>query len=190
MSRDRGACILVFGVSGVGKSSACEAFCGRRPQWLHFKASSLLSDATGDDPETLRTSPSNSIRSNQDLLCEALERARSGQETRPVLLDAHGVIDNGRDLVPVPTQAVARLRPDGIILLEAGPAEVAYRRAHGLRQRPTRSDEELTSELRMERETVQNYATVLRLPLVCGTTTTEFTLDPLVDSVLESIRAP
>ena len=133
-----GACILVFGVSGVGKSRACSDYVDRNPEWLHLRAGELLSRLTGESPENLRTALDEEVVANQGLLSLAVTRARAGREHRPVLVDCHAVIDNDDGLVVVPAGTVVALAPDGLILLEHDAAEVSMRRIIDLRVRPSR----------------------------------------------------
>lgn len=179
----RGSTILVFGVSGVGKTSSCEDYVRQHPEWLYLRASALLSTATGETPETLRTQTAGAIRSNQNLLGRALSAARADQQYRPVLLDAHAVIDNDKTLVEVPIAVVSDLGADGMILLEATPEDIALRRSRGLRPRPTRSIEELGREIAAESRIVDAYARKLNIPLASAVVGADFSLDPLIDKL-------
>ncbi|VWX50863.1 AAA family ATPase [Novosphingobium sp. 9U] len=184
----RGLCILVFGVSGVGKTSSCTDYVARHPEWLYLRASALLSDATGESAEALRTSSEDAILRNQRLLGVALKRARAGREASPVLIDAHAVIDNDRDLVTVPVDAVASLYADGIVLLELSATMLAARRAGSDRLRPTRSAYSLDRESRLESAAVRSYATALGIPFARGKVEGDFRLDPLIDELVRRRR--
>lgn len=184
-----GACILIFGVSGVGKSRACSDYVDRNPDWLHLRAGELLSRLTGESPENLRTALDEEVVANQALLSLAVTRARAGREHRPVLVDCHAVIDNDDDLVVVPAGTVVALAPDGIILLEHDAAEVSMRRIIDLRVRPSREPAAIAREAVLERDTVEGYAASLTLPLVIARTEVGFRLDASVDAVL-SRRLP
>lgn len=184
-----GACILVFGVSGVGKSRACSDYVDRNPDWLHLRAGELLSRLTGESPENLRTALDEEVVANQGLLSLAVTRARAGREHHPVLVDCHAVIDNDDDLVVVPAGTVVALAPDGIILLEHDAAEVSMRRIIDLRVRPSREPAAIAREAVLERNTVEGYAASLTLPLVIARTEVGFRLDASVDAVL-SRRLP
>ena len=39
---ERGPCILVFGVSGVGKTLSCQDYVARHPEWLHLRADGFI----------------------------------------------------------------------------------------------------------------------------------------------------
>lgn len=182
--------ILVFGVSGVGKTSSCEDYVRRHPDWLYLRASALLALATGEAPETLRTDTAGSIKSNQSLLGNALRAARAQQPGRSVLLDAHAIIDNDKALVEVPLDAVADLGADAMILLEAGVEALARRRAHAHRQRPIRSLEQLGREIAAESKTVEAYARKLKIPLASAIVGPGFSLDPLIDRLVRKLAPP
>lgn len=182
-----GRTILIFGVSGVGKTSSCEDFVSRRPEWLYLRASSLLASATGETPETLRTETAWSIKSNQGLLGDALRAARTGREDRSVLLDAHAVIDNDNGLVEVPVEAVANLGADAIILLEASAEELAIRRLKSLRPRPVRTIEQLKLEIIAESRAVAAYCRELNIPCASAMVVAGFRLDPVIHKLALSL---
>lgn len=177
------ACILVFGVSGVGKTSACEAYVARHPRWVHFRASELLSQATAKDPQSLRIESANDIEANQAFLGLELQRRRVAVPGRPFIIDAHGVIDNDLGFVEVPLEAVQALGADGLILLEAPAAVVVSRRASGNRARPARSVEEIETELKAEAQAVRRFGRCLDLPIVTGIVTEGFDLAPLITAL-------
>lgn len=177
-------CILVFGLSGVGKTTACMDFVRRHPDWQYLRASALLSDATGKDPEMLRTAEKSVIRDNQRLLGDAFDRARAPRAGAPVLVDAHAVIDNDSDLVTVPVEVVGSLNPSGLILLELPAESLAERRGSGDRQRPDRPVDALAREAQLEAAAVSRYALVLDVPLAQATVDSAFTLDRLIDELI------
>lgn len=182
--------ILVFGVSGVGKTSSCEDYVRRHPEWLYLRASALLAEATGEAPETLRTEAEGSIKSNQSLLGNALRAARAKQPDRSILLDAHAIIDNDKALVEVPLDAVADLGADAMILLEATAEALAHRRSHAHRQRPIRSLEQLGREISAESKTVAVYARKLKIPLESAMVGAGFSLDPLIGRLVRKLAPP
>ncbi|MEI9412919.1 AAA family ATPase [Mesorhizobium sp. Ld1326N3] len=177
----------MLGVSGVGKTSKCLDYVARHPEWLYLRASALLSEATGKTTEALRTGSDMAIRDNQLLLGAALDRARTGREASPVLVDGHAVIDNDKHLVPVPVEAIAALRPDGFILLEASIEVLASRRDTAPRIRPRRSLADLARLMQAERDTVSTYAAILNLPLAHAQVEDVFQLDQLIDDLLRRV---
>lgn len=179
-----GRCTLVFGVSGVGKTTACRAYVTANPETLFVSASDLLSSARNRSTEALRTASSDGIIANQDLLGPALAAFRAGREDRAILVDAHGVIDNDQELVRVPVSTIAALAPDLLILLEAPAHQVAARRAGSKRLRPVRSLDDIAKQILTEREVVAGYATALQIRLVTAQVGLGFTLNALLDAPL------
>lgn len=176
--------LLIFGISGVGKSTACKSYVARHPTVLLTSAGALLQDAMTTDSALLRTEAANRILLNQELLGSALERFRLGRESASILVEAHSVIDNDQELVEVPTDTVSAMRPDGMILLESDAATVKEQREHDTRARPTRNIEELNTHMKIAREACEKYATELRIPLEIGTVTHDVAaLDALINRI-------
>lgn len=161
----RGETIVVFGISGVGKTSSCLAFVARNPEHLHLSASELLRSAAAADPALLRIAPADRILENQKLLPGALRARRDGQWHRPVLIDAHSVVDNDHELVRVPVEVIRSLEPDGLLLLEMPPEIIAARRSEPGSRRPARSIAQIVHEAEVARQAVLEYAEHLELPL-------------------------
>lgn len=177
-----GPCILIFGVSGVGKTSACRAYVEEHPDALFVSASSLLKAAKGVSSEALRTANSAEIVGNQAVLGIQLEAFRRGRESQTVLVDAHGVIDNDVELVRIPVAVIRELTPTRLILLEAAPKIIASRRAMDQRQRPKRSLKAISLELHEERAAVEDYARVLGLELLIAEVGPTFKLEVLLEN--------
>lgn len=172
---------LVFGVSGVGKTSACEAYVAHHPDTLFVSASSLLKLAKQTTGEALRTARAEEIVDNQTLLVAALEAFRRGREKQPILIDAHGVIDNDTEYVRVPVSVIQALGPGRLILLQAPATAVAERRSAAVRKRPQRSVEAIAREIEAEHAAVQSYAEALGLDLVIVEVGSDFSFDGLLD---------
>lgn len=181
--------ILVFGISGVGKTQACKSFVQRNPEYLYFRASDLLSAATSTEVEELRTASADQILGNQSVLAKILKIKRQGQWEKPVLVDAHSVIYNDRELVKIPIDVIRQISPDGLILLEASPELVAERRAKDGRKRPLRSLSELDLEAKIARQAVSEYAAVLRLPLEVATVDDNFLIDGSLETITRRIES-
>lgn len=181
--------ILVLGVSGVGKSTACARVAEADPGFLHLRASRLLSEATGQTVEALRVAPEDAIRRNQELLAAALDRRTAELEQITVLLDGHAVIDNDRTLFRVSTEAVAALRPDGMLLLEASPEVILQRRAADGRNRPFRTTADLLLEINAERDAILGYRESLQLPLDTVWAEPIAELEPQLSALLRNSRA-
>lgn len=184
-------CFLVFGVSGVGKSTACEKFAAAHPEYAYTRASALLANAAHRDPEVLRTAPVDRILATQSLLPPALERFRQRYPESGVLLDCHAVIDNDNSLVEVPLAIIEALEPSGLLLLEASPETVAARRKRDHRERPERTLDQIRRELESERDAVSGYARALNVPMEAVEVTDNFSLEaPLHRLTVRLARAP
>lgn len=176
-----GACILVFGVSGVGKTTACLDYAGRHPG-IHFvSASTLLREAKAATSEELRTAGREQIIDNQSLLLTAFERYRRERDGQTILLDAHAVIDNDHTFVTVPTSVISALQPSRLVLLEALPIEIAARRSGDKRQRPLRNLDAIAYEINAERAAVAAYGEELGLSVTVAIVGQDFQLDDVLD---------
>lgn len=175
-----GACILVFGVSGVGKTTACLDYAGRHPDVQFISASTLLKEAKAATSEELRTAGRKQIIDNQSLLPIAFERYRRERKDQTILLDAHAVIDNDRTLVAVPSSVISALQPSRLILLEAPPIEIAARRSGDKRQRPLRDLDAIAYEINAERAAVAAYGEELGLSVTVATVGQDFQLDDVL----------
>lgn len=176
--------VLVFGISGVGKSTACASYVARHPSVLHTSAGALLQAAKNIDSALLRTDVAGNIAQNQNLLGEALRRFRLGRETSDILIDAHSVIDNDHELVEVPVDAVRAMNPNGLVLLEAPPELVIERRRSDVRLRPSRTAEELQFQMGVARRVCESYAGELSLPLEIGTAMNDGDLEALIERMI------
>lgn len=166
----------------MGKTTACRSYVARHPDVLYLNAGELIKQAASLSDEALRTAGRSEILEHQLLLGDALNARLAGRDI-DVLIDAHSIIDNGHEIVPVTVEIVASLRPTGLILLEASPREIQRRRHLDGRERPERSDEELRSQMVLTREFVEGYSRSLEIPLQIAVTSNEFELDPLVEAL-------
>jgi adenylate kinase len=116
--------IIVVGISGVGKTTACKSFVRRNPSFGYISASEVLQQASGLSIEKLRRLSRQQILQNQILLAETLSAEISKGGGEFILLDAQNIVDNGVYLVEVPVSVLETLGPRGIILLQADPADV------------------------------------------------------------------
>ena len=160
--------VNVFGVSGVGKTSACRSFVRRHSGYLHLIASAVLSEVTGLSPKELGRRDTDEIVRQQALLIDAVvERTKSCQDV-VTLLDGNAIIDTGDDLVPVPVQLMTRLGPSGMILLEAPPEVIRSRRLADNKYRSGRTVLEIALQMEATRQVVQNFSSELGIPLEKG----------------------
>ncbi|WP_311276823.1 AAA family ATPase [Methylobacterium sp. WCS2018Hpa-22] len=153
--------VIVLGISGVGKTTLCEAFVAKHKTFLHFSASKLLQAATGCSPDRLRLLPKESIIKNQNLLGEALFQKMAGREGYNLIIDAHTIIDNETGLVVVPIEPIASLNPKGFIFLHAAPEVLLQRRLTDNRKRPYRTATELRKQQSIAKGIAYKYARAL-----------------------------
>ena len=161
-----GPVVGLFGISGVGKTRFASALVGLNPEVLHLQASALLRSASGLGNEALRTANRDQLVANQSALALATEQARSGQRERPLLIDAHSVIDNDVELVDVPFEAIKPLNIETYIFLRASPASIIQRRSASTRSRPLRSAEKLAEHQSRALVVCREYADRSGRPLV------------------------
>ncbi len=153
-----GPVVGLFGLSGVGKTRYAKEVVAREPRVLHLQASELLRRASGLDDEELRTARRDRLVANQGALAAALHEARAGRRDRPVLIDAHSVIDNDVELVDVPFEAIDPLRINAFVFLHAAPELIVARRSRSDRLRPFRSAETLAEHQRRALHACREYA--------------------------------
>jgi len=185
---ERAPLIMVFGISGVGKTTACLAYVTAHPDYLYDRASAILQKAHGIPVEALRTGTPSSVIENQAVLPPAVRALRKAEPSRTILLDSHAVIDNDAVFVEVPLHIIAALEPDGFILLEAAPATIKQRREESSRPRPPRSVVQIGDEARAERKAVASYAKALGKPLIIDAVSgPQYDLRPAIDRLSERI---
>lgn len=155
----------VFGLSGVGKSWLCERFAARHDA-LHVSASALLREAKRSigeptDSEGLRQGP---VLDNQQLLVRGFDLVRS-RAAKPILLDAHNVVDDGASLVRIPLSVVRSLAPDRIVFIGADPAAILERPvSDAARRRPVRDVSRLGQHQDLALALARSHAEDLGVP--------------------------
>lgn len=165
-TKHAGRLIAVFGISGVGKTTLIERFIRDHKTWQALSAGAMLSGITHRDPLELRVSDRSLVESNQLFLADAIHRHRTATPEINWLLDAHSVIDNDRELITVPSQAIARINPDALIFLFDDAAHIRARRAADQqRQRPLSSVDRVEEEQGLALRTCLLYATELNLEM-------------------------
>ncbi|AGB45323.1 archaeal adenylate kinase [Mesorhizobium australicum WSM2073] len=185
---ERSPLIMVFGISGVGKTTACLAYVDAHPNYLYDRASAILQKAHGIPVEALRIGPASSVIENQAVLPSAVRALRKAEPSRTILLDSHAVIDNDTVFVEVPLDIIMAIEPDGFILLEAAPATIKQRREEASRPRPQRSVAQIGDEAQAERKAVTSYAKALGKPLIIDAVSEpQYDLQPAIDRLSQRI---
>lgn len=158
--------ILVFGISGVGKTTLCNDIVRDKPDILRFSASELLRSATSETSEHLRTSSPDQIGENQNLIRQQLLARVPGDYDGIVLLEAHSVIDNGNQLVRIPEGVITELSPHRLVFLEAEPSLIAMRRQlQGEGRGEMRSVDEISQHQILAIEQASRYSDMLGIKL-------------------------
>jgi adenylate kinase len=176
--------VAVFGISGVGKTTACKAFVKRNPEVVYVSASDVLGKLGRVGGERLTRLSKEEVLENQALLEEGLPKVVSCFEGRTLLLDAQNVIDNGVELIELPSTTLRALHPRGMILLEADAADVYQRRIRDVRSRPARTCAEIRSQIQLIHLVTTRYADELKIPIVFELVTEGFEIDAAVNSIL------
>jgi adenylate kinase len=169
--------VLVFGVPGVGKSTACLRFVQRNPGSGYLSASKVLSVLTRRSVAELRAATREEVTSHQGRLATELKRQRDALSESVVLIDSQNVIDAERQLVRIPVEAIRLIEPTGLILLTAPPQEIFLRRRADLKIRPPRSIDEIAEMATIAREQLENYKVALGIPAVIANVGADFKLE-------------
>ena len=156
--------VCVFGVSGVGKTTLIRQFMREHRDWRALSAAEVLSQLSGRDREALRTSDRPVIESNQVSLADEIRNRCLAEPSVRWLLDAHSVINNGRELVPVPVAIISRINPERLVFLFDEAAEIHQRRvSDDVRERPLPGLARMVDEQSFAWQTCVGYAQELHL---------------------------
>jgi len=158
--------ILVFGISGVGKSWLCrqatQALAVRHisgSQLIQAEKERVMSQIVTAD--ALRT---DSVVANQQLLLEGFRNYRL-QDNKSIIFDGHNVIDTDNGLIEVPYEVISGLEPAAIVMVIDSPDTIVMRRASDpSRARPLRSTEALSTYQDLCVELAKRYASALSIP--------------------------
>ncbi len=156
---------ILFGLSGVGKTTMGRKVIGLDAGIAHLSASDLLKAAHSQSGEELRTAQQDRLVANQLVLKDALSNWRFPPGTHHILLDAHSVIDNDRVLVDIPVDVIASLSPDRLIFIRENPEIIVERRLSDTRVRPLRTAEELGRHQERSFIVCQMFSKFLDVPL-------------------------
>jgi adenylate kinase len=163
-----GVTILVFGISGVGKTSLIQSSVKDFPNALRWRASDIISQAREmSDPERLRLLPPAELMRSQELLVEGFRARRKLSPSELVILDAHSVIDTDEGFFEVPLAVVSELRPTGIVYVASEATQIASQRTSDRsRVRPTRSPTQLAEYQARSIQACEHYSEALEIPLI------------------------
>jgi adenylate kinase len=164
----QGLTILVFGISGVGKTRLIQRTKDQLMPVFTWRASEIIGEARNiSSGEDLRRLPVNEIQASQELLVRGFSVRRCANPHELVILDAHSVIDADGGLVDIAADVVARLYPAGLIHVGDTAANIHQRRdADAARPRPAREVAELEQYQKRSLEICRRYSEALLVPLV------------------------
>jgi adenylate kinase len=164
----QGLTILVFGISGVGKTRLIALAKDQLEPVLTWRASEIIGEARRiSNGEDLRRLPVNELRASQELLVRGFAERRHANPSALVILDAHSVIDAEVGLVEIATDVVKRLSPAGLIHVGDTAERVKQRREVDVaRPRPRRTVVELVRYQERSIEMSRRYSDTLQIPLI------------------------
>ncbi|MCO5085187.1 MAG: ATP-binding protein [Rhizobiaceae bacterium] len=116
--------MIVFGVSGVGKTTVCAEYASGNDDVVHFSASALLRLHR----ETAGTRSTNEVIQDQHVLVDMVNVIRSETPVSLMLLDAHSLVYVGGHEVIIPADVIAAMKPDGLIFFKASGETISERR--------------------------------------------------------------
>jgi adenylate kinase len=160
---------IIIGLSGVGKTYLISKLLNHSSSYIHFSAGDLIRTRLANpDRDILRISNADNILENQRLFIEQLaEELVALKESAPVLLDAHVIVDNDSEVIPIPIGVFKELFPKRLIFLSDTPPNILQRREiDKSRNRPIRTIEEITVHQEKSRALVINYGQELRIPFI------------------------
>jgi adenylate kinase len=172
------ATILVFGVSGVGKSWHCRQ-AAEALNLRHVSGSDLIRQeknrltSISVSADSLRQ---DRVVDNQQMLLDGFRAFRT-QDERSILFDGHNVVDTDDQLIEIPFEVIAQLNPAAIAIVAGSPADIIRRRANDpMRDRPVRSIERITAYQDLCIDLARKQAERLSVPmaLLNSGTTAEF----------------
>lgn len=157
---------LVVGVSGVGKSYVIGR-CAANAGFIHIQASDVLRQAKADllartvDREELRKGQ---VLDNQTLLIEAFGKLRA-QENRPIVFDAHNIIDTDNGYVEIPLEVFRAIDLYVVIALSGDPESILARRTRDTgRVRPDRTSGQIAEYQSLVIALAEKHARELGVP--------------------------
>lgn len=160
--------ILVFGISGVGKSWLCRQ-AAQSLAVRHISGSQLIQaekervTSQKVSTDALRT---DRVVDNQRLLLEGFQNYRLNDNTS-ILFDGHNVIDTDNGLVEIPYEVISGLEPAAIVIVIDTPDTIMMRRASDpSRARPLRSVEALSTYQDLCLELAKRHASALSVPTI------------------------
>jgi adenylate kinase len=183
--------ILVFGVSGSGKTTCCTQLAKRHKGLCHLNAGKLISEAYKGE-RLLRTPSAAEALRRQSLLGPALRKRLRGSKSVHVLVEAHSFLHCDGGVLRIPTRIVASLNPDAFILVQASAPLIAKRRLSRCSSGGSPfqlHEEEIQRELSISRHQVGQYARTLKRPFMIKNNSINCDLWPQVSFLTRARQA-
>jgi adenylate kinase len=163
------AIILVFGPSGVGKTTIIRQFIQSHPNFIHFSSGTLIDSNISDaQRDLLRLSSREQILSNQLHLTQNFQKLVQENKNKNIIFDGHCTIDNGHEFIDIPFEVIDRLHPSKIVFMNADYSEIIAQRKRDT-SRPLRSIDSIEHIERFVQQsinTAKKYAKKMDIPFV------------------------
>lgn len=188
------AIVAVLGLSGVGKTTLIKEACKQIDGVLHVQASALIKADCADPSvtsEALRTCSGDQVLANQKILVAMFARAVAETDAKVVIFDGHLIIDTDAEVIEIPPDVIAALRPSVLVHVEAAPEVIAERRrADESRKRPRRSVDVLARQQARSGELCQLYASELGVETLAVVPDLAASLSILIEHLSELDKEP
>ena len=160
--------ILVFGLSGVGKSTLVHKVLENRNDFERVSGGSLIDcNKKTENRDELRVLPSDEILDNQKQLIKNFAKVKTELGHKHIIFDGHCIIKNGPSITEVPTDIIKKLFPNIIVFVEATAKEIIERRKNDS-SRPNREIEttaQINENICLQKNICSKYSSELGVPL-------------------------
>ena len=157
--------LVVFGISGVGKSTSISHFIQKKTNWTHIQAGSLIKSFKGDVPyDELRITSKEKILDNQKKMVHAFWRNIENVQTPGIIFDGHSVIYNDSEIIKIPFEIIAELKPNKIIFMSGSAEQILERRSKDFRKRPLLDLQEISCQQKVSKGQAIDIASKLSIP--------------------------
>lgn len=160
--------ILVFGLSGVGKSTLIHEFLENRNDFIRVSGGSLIDcNKKTEHRDELRTLAPCEILENQKQLIKNFSSIKKELCNKHIVFDGHCIIKNGASITEVPVDIIKNLFPNIIIFVEGTAEEIIERRKKDS-TRPNREIEtaaQIEEGILLQKSICSKYSSELGVPL-------------------------
>lgn len=159
---------VIVGLSGVGKTFVINRLMSEDEKCIHLSAGSLIRKRLANiERDSLRVLNREVILDNQFLMAEQFNSEISEiSKDFKILLDAHMMIDNDKELIDIPFSIFQMINPNRLFFLfeEAGTI-ISRRKIDVTRGRPVRSENEIVDQQDRSLLLATNLCDYLSVPL-------------------------